>query len=290
MASGNTISTYAYRRKYLLARLNRLLRKGLIAEKICDVDRTGGKYIDAPYGPQPTTIVQTIGGAYTPAQFTVVDELLTVTDEFIVSEHVHDFEQSLAKFDIIANRLDEMTYSVKTAIDKFVLNEVCERANGTYTTPAGGFTTAANFNTILSFLLSKVAGYDTDYDATFLVVENTDLPGIIQAMGAQGFSMADAALKNGFLGSYMGVDIYVVRTGTFIDANPGTVAGTKSWTNADHRVFGVKNVSTYAAPRGIKYEEKGVTGLTGKEYVVFGYIGFKAWVAKYDLLIDITIV
>jgi hypothetical protein len=60
-------------------------------------------------------------------------------------------------------------------------------------------------------------------------------------------------------------------------------------TNAGHRVFGVKNVATYASPRGIKVEEKGVSGKTGKEVVVYGYCGFKLWTTKASLVVDITL-
>jgi len=281
----NTISTYSYRRKYRISAFSKLLRKNLIAEKICKVDRSEGKYIDSPYGSQPTTTIQAIAGTYSTAAYTLTDDLLTVTDEFVVAEHVYDWEQTLTKFDVFANRVDEQNYSVAFNIDKFVLNNLCEDGTGSYTTPAGGFTTAANFVPILANLQSKVAGYADQFKGMFLVVENTDLVGIIQAQTAHGFNTADMALKNGFIGSYMGVDIHVIRTGTFVDAT----LGTKTVTNDGHRVFGIKGISTYAAPRGIQYEEKAVAGKTGREVVTYGYIGFKLWTPKASLIIDITL-
>ena len=83
----------------------------------------------------------------------------------------------------------------------------------------------------------------------------------------------------------MGVDIYVVRTGTFTDATVGTI----TWTNAGHRVAGVKNVATTALPGGIKTEEKMVSGKTGMEVATYGYVGFKLWAPKVTLVIDITL-
>lgn len=286
----NTISTKTYRDKYRLSVLDKLLRKALVAEKICEVDHSDVKTIQNPYGSQPTTVVQAIAGTYTPAEYTTTDDTLTVADEFIVSEHIYDFENTLSNFDLFANRTDEQMFSVAAAIDKWVLNTLLEAADTTtYTTPAGGFTTAANIPVIMSNLISKVAGYAESYKGLYLVVENTDIVGLIQSQATQGFSMADAALNNGFMNSYMGVDIYVVRTGTFADANPGTVAGTKTWTNSGHRLFGVKGMSTYAAPRGVQFDEKGVTGKTGKEIVTYGYIGFAAWATKLALTCDITL-
>ena len=285
----NTISTRTYRDKYRSATLDVALRNALVAEKICMVDRGDAKTIDAPYQTAPTTVVQALVGTYTPATYTTTNDTLTVTDEFIVSEHVYDFEDTLAKFDLFAARTEDMMYSVAAAVDKYVLNVILEEGTGTYTTPVGGFTTASNINIIVSNLLSKVAGYSDAYKGTYLVIENTDVPGFIQAQATNGFSFADGALNNGFLASYMGVDIYVVRTGTFDNQSATTVSGSKTWTNSSMRLFGVKNITTYAAPRGVQFDEKGVTGKTGKEVVVWGYVGAKVWTPKAALTIEITL-
>jgi hypothetical protein len=285
----NTISTKTYRDKYRLAKLDALLRRALISEKVFMVDRSGSKTIQNPYGSQPVATVQAIAGTYSPASFTSTDDTLTVSDEVVCSEHVFDFENTLTNFDMFANRTDEQAFAVAAAVDLYVLNDITEQANGSYTTPVGGFTTAANINVIMSNLLSKVAGFDAQYKGTFLVIENTDLPGFIQAQATNGFSYADKSLNNGFMNSYMGVDIYVTRTGTFADDATTSDSGTRTWTNSGHRLFGVKNVATYASPSGIKFEEKPVSGKTGMELVTYGYVGAKAWVTKYDLLIDITL-
>lgn len=281
----NTISTKTYRDKYRLANLDILLRNALVAEKICEVDRSGVKTIQNPYGSQPTTVVQAIAGTYSVAAYTTTDDTLTVADEFIVAEQVFDFETTLTVFDLFANRTDEQAYSVAAAIDSFVINSLALGATGAYTTPVGGFTTPANINAIMGNLLSKVAGYADVYKGLFLVIENTDVVGFVQAQATNGFSFADAALNNGFMNNYMGVDIYVVRTGTFVT---GTV-GTKTFANSGCRLFGVKNVTTYAAPQGVKFDEKGVSGKTGKEVVTYGYIGAKVWATKAALLVKITL-
>lgn len=268
-----------------MATLDQTLRVALVAEKIFEVDRSDSKRIQSPYGSKPTTVVQALAGTYSVAAFTTTDDTLSVDDEFIVGEHIFDFEETLTAFDLFASRVDEMAYSVAAKIDQFVINCATEDATGAYTTPAGGFTTAANASVIMSSLAASVMGYAETYKGLFLVIENTDVAGFAQAQVSQGFSYSDMALRNGFMNSYMGIDIYVVRTGTFVDATQGT----KTWTNAGHRLFGVKNVATYASPRGVQFEEKGVSGKTGKEVVCYGYIGFKLWTPKSDLLIDITL-
>jgi hypothetical protein len=281
----NTIATRVYRDKYRAATLDTLLRSAVVAEKICMVDRTDAKRIQSPYGSQPTTTVQTIAGTYTPAAYTTTDDTLTVTDEFIVAEHIYDFEEVLTALPIFASRVKEMGFSVANKIDEFVLNNLCEDGTGTYTTATGGFTTPANITKIMADLQGKIAGYSDQYKGTYLVIENTDVTGFAQAQAANGFSFADAALKNGFFTNYMGTNIYVVRTGLFKD----DTIGTTTFTNDGHRVFGVNKVTTYAHPRGVRFEEKSVTGKTGKEVVAWGYIGFKAWAPKAALTIDITL-
>ena len=287
--TGTAIST-VYRSKYRLATLDASLRKALIAEKICTVDRTDVKYINSPYGNQPTASIKTINGSYTVCDFTTTEDVLTVTDEFTYAEHIYDYEQTLTQFDMFAARTDEMVAAIAAGLDKWVLNELCEAVGNTeYTTPVGGFTTPANVSKIFADCIGKVAGYADMYRGLFMVIENTDLTGVIQAAGSQGFSFADAALRNGYVNSYMGVDIYVVRTGTFCDAAATSVSGSKTWTNSGHRVFGVKGVSTYAAPRGVQSIEKDVTAKTGKEIAVWGYCGFKLWTTKAPLIVDITL-
>lgn len=281
----NTISTKTYRDKYRLTNLDVLLRAGLVAEKVCMVDRTDAYTIQSPYGSQPTVAVTGLTGTYAISDYTTTDSTLEVKNEFKVAEHVLDFENTLSNFDLFANRSDEQAYAVMASIDSFVVNALALGGTGAYTTPTGGFTTAANLNTIMANLISKVSGYSEVYKGMYLIVENTDLTGIIQAQATNGFSYADSALNNGFVTSYMGVDIYVVRTGTFVTS---TIAGS-AFTNSGCRVFGVKGTATYAAPRGVMFEEKGVSGKTGKEVVTYGYTGVKVWGAKAALTIKITL-
>lgn len=281
----NTIGTDTFREKFRRATLETALRNGLVAEAICEVDRSDNKIIKSPYQTAPTVIVQQLAGTYAPAAYTITNDVLTVTDEFIVSEHVFDFEDTLSNFDLFAARTEDMSYAVMASIDSYVLNVILEAGTSSYTTPTGGFTTAANINVIISNLCSKVAGYSEVYKGLFLVLENTDVTGVMQAQMTNGFSFADAALNNGLMTNYGGVEIYVVRTGTFTDGG----AGGETWTNSGHRIFGVKNVATYAAPRGVQFEEKSVSGKTGKEVVVYGYIGAKLWTPKAALIVDITL-
>src|SRR3990167_1398114 len=290
----NTIGTSTlsevWRIKYMKNTLETNLRKAMVAEAIFNKDTSGSYYIANPYGNQPTASVAAIAGTYAISTVTTTDDTLTVTEQVSYGEHIFKFEEFLSRVDLWMSRVDELSYAVAQRADQWILNEVLEASTSTYTTPAGGFTTAGNFITILANCLSKVAGFSQLYRGTFLVVENTDLVGIIPAMANNGFSMADLVLKNGFLDSYMGVDVYVVRTGTFVDATTTTASGTKTWTNNGLRMFGIKNVATFAMPGGINVDEKKVTLKTGRELSVWADIGGKLWTPFTDLIVEITIV
>ena len=281
----NTIATLSYREKYFKSTLETALRAALVAEKICQVDRSDAFVIRNPYQTAPTTVVAALTGAYTVSAYTTTNDSLTITDTFSSAEHVYDHENLLNNYDMFAARMDDLMYSVKASIDNFVINYIGTDGTGTYTTPTGGFTTAANINVICSNLLSKVAGYSETYHGTYLVIESTDIPGFVQAQATNGFNFADSALRNGLIGNYMGIDIFVVPSGSFTSG----AIGTKTMAMSAHRLFGVKNMCTYAAPRGVQYEEKSVSAKTGKEIVIWGYIGVAAWIPKRALTVDITL-
>lgn len=280
----NTNATTSWRAKWASANLQESLKALLVAEKVCRVDRGSSYYIWNPYITQLSATVQSIIGTYSVGTHATVNDTLTVTDEFYVSDHIYDFEKKMQRADIFKNWSMEAAYAVARGIDKFVLNNLCEEGTGTYSTPAGGFT-AGNINTIISKLGAKFAGYPDIYSGLFLVVEASDTAGFTESGMASGFSFADSALRNGFMTKYGGFDIYAVIDGTFVSATLGST----TVTNSGHRVAGAKNITTYASPRGIEYEEKMVSGKTGREVVMYGYCGFKAWYQKISLTIDITL-
>lgn len=264
-----------------------VLRKALVADAICSVDTSGAFYLQNPYMSQPTGAVAAIVGTYSVSAWSTTDDTCTVTDEASYAGHVFKFEQFLSSYDIMSARMDEMIYAVAERIDAFAVNGLCEDATSSYTTPAGGFTTAANVGVIFSNLVSKVSGYSDMYNGMYIILENTDITGVIQTQIGSGFSYADKALNNGFLTSYMGVDIYVVRSGTFVSA---TIGSRSDFTNSGHRVFGIKKTATLLRPASaLSYEEKGVTSKTGKEIAVVQPFGFKLWTQKAALHVDITL-
>jgi len=284
----NTDASTSWNTKFYGANLQQILRNALVAEAICKVDRSNSKIIYNPYSSQPTVEVTALTGTYTPAAYTTTNDTLTVGTEFKVGEQVYDFERVMQHADVKVDRMDNQAYAIKTAIDKYVVNLLCEDGTGTYTTPVGGFTVASNIPVIFANLLSKIEGYSTPMGGAYAVLESTDVVGILQAQLTSGFSYSDRALNNGFFTNYAGVDIYVVPSGTFVDA---TYVGTDTTSilNSGHRLFGVKGAATYAVPQDVTSRAFPVSGKTGMEVSTTGIFGFKLWYQFKALTVDITL-
>lgn len=285
----NTIGTSTlsevWRIKYAQSKLDLALKTALVAEKVCRVDRSGAKYISNPYLTALTSTAAAIDGDYSVADWTSTDQALNVTEQATSSVHLREFEETLSRADLFGSLVEEMGAQVAVTVDKYVLNYMCNNAGETYVTAASGFTNPGNINKIIGDLTGKVSGHSDSYKGLFLVVENTDLTGFIQAGMSNGFNFSDATLNNGFAGVYGGVEVYIVRSSTFVTATIGTLSAT----NSGKRLFGVKGMHTYAAPKGIQYDEKKVTAKTGREIVAWANYGAAVWTQKANLLVAITL-
>lgn len=283
----NFTEATAYRKKWMPNLFQEVLHNALVAEDICQVDTSDVKFIENPYGSAGSVTQQAIAGTYNVNTFSVTADTLTVSEEFVWSEQVYDFEQIASVADVRGSRMKEAMAQMATSIDKYVLNAIGTDATGTLTTPTGGFTTAGNINQIFGDLQTKVTGYASDMSGgLYLVIESTDVTGLVQAGMANGFSFADMWLNNGLATRYGGFDIYVVRAGTFVT----TTLGSKAVTMSGKRLAGVKGVTTFCRPsERMHWMEKEVSGKTGYELAMVAYCGAKVWTQKAPLTVRITI-
>jgi hypothetical protein len=283
----NFTEATAYRKKWLSGMFQELLQSATVAEKIMAVDTSDVKYIENPYADAGVVTQQSPLGTYNIDAFAVTADTLTVSDEFIWSEHVFTFEQIAAVVDVKGSRIKEAMAKMATAVDKYALNALANGATGAYSTPAGGFT-RDNVPEILAKLSEKFAGYSEDFNGKYIVIEQTDLGGFIQAGMTNGFNFADTFLKNGYVGTlaFGGFDVYVKTSGTFVTATLGTLSAT----NAGKRLAGIKRLATLARPNGrMAWEEKQVSGKLGWELAMGVYAGVKVWTQKAALTVLITI-
>ena len=281
----NFTEATAYRKKWMPNLFQEVLHNALIAEKICQVDTSDVKYIENPYHSAGSVTQQATVGTYNVATFTVTADTLTVSEEFVWSEQVYDFESVAAVTDVKGSRMSEAMAQMATSIDKYVLNAIGTDATGTYTTPVGGFA-AANMNQIVGDLIAKVSGFATPLNKMYVVIEQSDVSGVIQAGMANGFNFADSWLNNGWVGNYGGLNFYIAKSGTFVT----TTLGSKSVTMSGKRLAGITNITTYCRPGSrMSWMEKEVSGKTGVELAMVAYCGAKVWAQKATLTFRITL-
>lgn len=283
----NFTEATAYRKKWVSGMFQEILQSATVAEKIMAVDTSNVKYIENPYADAGVVTQQSPVGTYGVDTFSVTADTLTVSEEFVWSEHVFTFEQIVAVVDVKGSRMKEAMAKMATAVDKYALNALGNGGTGTYSTPAGGFA-QANIIEILSKLSGKFAGYSEDFNGKYLVIEQSDLPGFIAAGMTNGFNFADTFLRNGYVGTlaWGGFDVYVKTDGTFVTATLGTLSAT----NAGKRIAGIKKMATLARPSDkLVWEEKQVGGSFGWELAMGVYAGVKVWAQKAALTVAITI-
>lgn len=283
----NFTEATAYRKKWLSNQFQTLLQSATVADDIMAVDTSNVKYIENPFADAGVVTQQAPVGTYSVDTFAVTADTLTVTEEFVWSEHVFTFEQVLAAVDVKSSRLKEGLAKMATAVDKYALNALANGGTGAYTTPAGGFS-ATNAITIVSALSGKFAGFSEDYNGKYLVIEQSDLPGLIAAGMTNGFNFADTFLRNGYVGTlaWGGFAVYVKTDGTFVTATLGTLSAT----NSGKRLAGIKKMATLARPSDrMVWEEKQISGSFGWEYAMGVYAGVKVWAQKAALTVLITL-
>ena len=263
------------------------LRSMTVSEKLFAPDRSGVRYKANPYLTAAVATVAAQAGTYSVSTATTTDEACTVTDQVTYAVHDFEFEETQSRVNLGQSYYLDMAAAVAVKVDQFVLNKVLDGATTTtYSAPTSGFTASSNINTIFGNINAKLDGYSDSWRGKFVVLENTDMVGLYVAGATNGFNFADAVLRNGQIGEWMGVKIFVVRSGVFTTATIGTLTAT----NLNHRLAGVMTVPAYnLQPGGVQYQELKVTGKTGMEIACWVNVGAQVWTQKAALLIDIDV-
>ena len=262
------------------------LRSMTVSEKLFPADRSGVRYKANPYLTAATASIAAQAGTYAVSTATTTDEACTVSDQVTYAVHDFEFEETQSRVNLGQSYYLDMASAIAVKVDQFVLNKILDGAGESYPAGAGGFTATANINTIFANINAKLDGYSDSWRGKFVVLENTDMVGLYVAGATNGFNFADAVLRNGEIGEWMGVKIHTVRSGVFTTATLGTLSAT----NLNHRLAGIAGVSAYQLqPGGVHYDEKKVTLKTGMELSSWVNVGAQVWTQKANLLIDIDV-
>lgn len=206
------------------AKMQVTLQKSLVALKVCSSSLQKelkiGDVIHRPYVSDMTAVSYQPGTAVTAQVFTVTDDTVTADTKKIVPFYVDDVNELLAKPDYAASVAIDASYRLRDDIDSAVLALVTAgQAFGSTATNTAGFstsgTTAVAVNTanvINWFGKAKegLRGMNVEEAGDWIAIVRPDIAQVIEEQAINvGFSVADAALKNGYAGDFMGLRIYV---------------------------------------------------------------------------------
>lgn len=266
------LSTFSWTHEQKASTMQAYLESITVAKAISDF-KSGVKYIHNPF-PTPGSITTNspMAGTYTAGAFVSTDDDLVVNREAIYSTHIFDFEATFADYDLAmetfklaaAKLAEDMDTELFTILDAGAANTV---------TVAGGFA-AGTVISSLAEALGHISGFAQMTNGTYVVIDNTQVAAFVEAGAGNGFSYADAVLRNGMMGQLLGFDIYVVRSGQL----PANVA-----------LAGIKKASTTGIGGSIKVEEKGVAGKTGKEMTAINYSRSALWNNNQELVVKFNL-
>lgn len=269
------------------------LRKTLVALEVCSVELqsqlTVGDVIHKGYHTDLSAENYTAGTALTAQTFNLSADDLSATTKKVVSFYVDDTERLQVKPDYAGQLAVEAAYRMKDAIDQDVLGEVSAGVAFGDSTATGSesFITATGVG---SNTISAIAATTANIVTLFtkarkaLRVKNVEEAGdwiaimepgkaalIEERVTIDGFTIADATLRNGYAGSFLGFKIYVSNNIT------------------SNRMYigkrGAIDLVMQAAPR---MEIKDVPDKIGKNFIAWTVYGQTVFTKNQSRFLDVT--
>lgn len=203
--------------------VQRNLHETLVAEGVATVYTGPDRIIHNPYQSTPAGSDGTAATAYTVTDFQLGDDMLTVNRRATVSEHVDSIEQLQTRFDLAMNRMQESAFVIADKIDQYVLNLPVSYSgvvdlddSNLNATPGTAGTPYQITNTNANRVPNFITQYLTVANANVRkgvkwVVSPLIMAVITDYFQGKGYTVADAALRNGATGIKMagGVEIVV---------------------------------------------------------------------------------
>ncbi len=217
------------------------LRKSLVAEAVADVQfeplLAYGDKVNQPYIDETSVETYTPGQPFEAKGTTATQDTLTVDQFKIVPNYVDDVNELQSKYRYSMDLIDNQAYQLRDDIDTAVLRHVTGAGNFLYapSAEAGGDIRKSDDLSNVSASTQRIKVQNADSDTSgvspielfsrvrrelrvqnveeagdWIAVVKPDIAQIIEMLGAdKGFSVADATLRNGWAGSFLGFNIYI---------------------------------------------------------------------------------
>lgn len=197
------------------------LRKSLVAVEVANTEFEAtlnmGDTVHFPYWQELSVVDYTPGTDITGAQdITATDETLVVDQKKVVRFYVDDIEAMQAKYGYATTLAEDGAYQLRDAIDTFVLAKTVSAVSALDAGDIGGTSgsaiTSTTANIIDTYVQArrKLRQMNVEEAGDWIsVVTPSVAANIEQKTTDSGFSVADASLRNGFAGTFVGFRVYV---------------------------------------------------------------------------------
>jgi len=227
MATGS--SWDALNREVWSAKMQVNLEKSLVAFKIARTELRDeikdGDVIHRMYVSNVGTAAYVPGTDIEVTGATATDDSITIDQKYISAFYIDDIEMLQASLDYASNLANDAAYQLRDLIDTAVLentNTIGVSAFGTSGAAATTYVTGTTANmsaiTATSATIIQVFNAATKWlrkgnveqDGSWVAVIGPEVAGVIELAGiSNGFNVADASLKNGYAGDFLGFHIYL---------------------------------------------------------------------------------
>jgi hypothetical protein len=198
------------------------LRKSLVAAETCDTsfetDLTYGDTIHYPYHSDLSVGNYTPGTDVTVSSVTATDETLVVNQKKYTAFYIDRIEEIQTRYDLIAAFSDEAAYRLKDTIDQAVFAQVTAAASALDEGDIGGTAgsgisaTTANIISVFTAARKKLREMNVEEAADWIAIIPPSVAAVIEELATgKGFQVADATLRNGYAGDFLGFRIYVTN-------------------------------------------------------------------------------
>jgi len=226
MATGS--SWDALNREVWSAKMQVNLEKSLVAFKIARTELRDeikdGDVIHRMYVSNVGTAAYVAGTDIVVTGATATDDTITIDQKYISAFYVDDIEMLQASLNYASELANDASYQLSNLIDTAVLentNTIGVSALGisgsdyvTGTTAAASLTaitaTSATIVQVFNAATKWLRTGNVEQDGSWVAVINPAVAGVIELAGIEkGFNVADASLKNGYAGDFLGFHIYI---------------------------------------------------------------------------------
>ena len=226
MATGS--SWDALNREVWSARMQVNLEKSLVAFKIARTELRDeikdGDVIHRMYVSNVGTAAYVPGTDIVVTGATATDDTITIDQKYISAFYIDDIEMLQSSLDYASGLANDASYQLSNLIDTAVFentNTIGVSALGisgadyvTGTTAAASLTaitaTSATIIQVFNAATKWLRKGNVEQDGSWVAVIGPEVAGVIELAGiANGFNVADASLKNGYAGDFLGFHIYI---------------------------------------------------------------------------------